>query len=175
MTFASGSSTSVSASDDISSIKVLLTKLNDLHVSMDRANRQRWDKWLSTSDPTDSLLSQPSNPKDRKQRLRDFKTLVMGGIPVKYRAKIWSECSGAQELFRPGYFDELTELERKGMDGAVVQQIEMDIRRTMPNNVFFGGNGPGIAKLERVLIAFARHNSSIGYCQGSMLAFSMVG
>ena len=152
---------------DLSTIKLLLSKLNDLHDSLDRANRQRWDKWLSQTDPTDSLLTQPPNPKDRKQRLRDFKTLVMGGIPVKYRSKIWNECSGAQELFRPGYFEELASLGREGLEGGCVQQIEMDIHRTMPNNVFFGGNGPGISKLERVLIAFARHNPAIGYCQGS--------
>jgi len=91
----------------------------------------------------------------------------MGGIPVKYRSKIWNECSGAQELFRPGYFEELASLGREGLEGGCVQQIEMDIHRTMPNNVFFGGNGPGISKLERVLIAFARHNPAIGYCQGS--------
>jgi hypothetical protein len=43
----------------------------------------------------------------------------------------------------------------------------------MPNNVFFGGNGPGITKLERVLIAFSRHNPSIGYCQGSNSSFNV--
>ena len=159
----------LSTNGDLTTIKLLLSKLNDLHDSLDRANRQRWDKWLSQSDPTDSLLSQPPNPKDRKQRLRDFKSLVMGGIPVKYRSKIWNECSGAQELFRPGYFEELAGQGRAGLEGGCVQQIEMDIHRTMPNNVFFGGNGPGIAKLERVLIAFARHNPGIGYCQGSMI------
>ena len=94
----------------------------------------------------------------------------MGGIPVKYRSKIWAECSGATELSRPGYFEELCALGVDGLEKISVQQIEMDIHRTMPNNVFFGGDGPGIAKLERVLIAFSRHNPSIGYCQGSMSA-----
>src|ERR1700727_1432723 len=69
---------------ELSTIKLLLSKLNDLHDSLDRANRQRWDKWLAQSDPTDSLLTPPHNLKDRKQRLRDFKSLVQGGIPVKY-------------------------------------------------------------------------------------------
>jgi len=152
---------------DLSTIKLLLSKLNDLHDSLDRANRQRWDKWLSQSDPTDSLLTPPHHVKDRKQRFRDFKSLVIGGIPVKYRSKIWAECSGALELSRPGYFEELCNLGTQDLDKISVQQIEMDIHRTMPNNVFFGGNGPGIPKLERVLVAFSRHNPEIGYCQGS--------
>lgn len=152
---------------DLSTIKLLLCKLNDLHDSLDRANKQRWDKWLSQSDPTDSLLTPPLGTKDRKQRLRDFKILVMGGVPVKYRSKIWAECSGAVELSRPGYFEELCVLGVDEPDKLSVQQIEMDIHRTMPNNVFFGGTGPGISKLERVLIAFSRHNPTIGYCQGS--------
>src|ERR1700723_1392261 len=50
----------------------------------------------------------------------------------------------------------------------VLTMFTQDIHRTMPNNVFFGGNGPGIPKLERELIAFSRHNPSIGYCQGSI-------
>jgi small G protein signaling modulator 3 len=152
---------------DLSTIKLLLSKLNDLHDSLDRANKQRWDKWLSQSDPTDSLLTPPPGTKGHKQRLKDFKLLVMGGIPVKYRSKIWAECSGATELSRPGYFEELCSLGVSGLDTLSVQQIEMDIHRTMPNNVFFGGNGPGITKLEKVLITFSRHNPSIGYCQGS--------
>ena len=156
---------------DLSTIKLLLSKLNDLHDSLDRANRQRWDKWLAQSSPTDSLLTPPHNLKDRKQRLKDFRSLVQGGIPVKYRSKIWAECSGALELSRPGYFEELCVQGVKELDKIIVQQIEMDIHRTMPNNVFFGGNGPGIPKLERVLKAFSRHNPHIGYCQGSMNLF----
>ena len=153
---------------DLSTIKLLLSKLNELHYSLDRANKQRWDKWLAQASPTDSLLTPPPGTKDRKQRFRDFKVLVQGGIPVKYRSKIWAECSGATELSRPGYFEDLSAPGDSGEDDKIaIQQIQMDIHRTMPNNVFFGGNGPGIAKLERVLVAFSRHNPSIGYCQGS--------
>ena len=166
---------------DLTTIKLLLSKLNDLHDSLDRANKQRWDKFLAQSensplnpDVLPLLTQKPPGARDRKARFRDFKMLVQGGIPVKYRSRIWGECSGAMETFRPGYFEELCEGGREGVDVGSVQQIEMDIHRTMPNNVFFGGNGPGIAKLERVLIAFARHNPSIGYCQGSTFAPSLL-
>jgi hypothetical protein len=115
----------LSTPSDLSTIKLLLSKLNDLHDSLDRANRQRWDKWLSQSDPTDSLLTPSHTIKDRKQRMRDFKSLVMGGVPVKYRSKIWAECSGATELSRPGYFEELCSLGIDGLDKISVQQIEM--------------------------------------------------
>jgi hypothetical protein len=57
--------------------------------------------------------------------MRDFKSLVIGGIPVKYRSKIWAECSGATELSRPGYFEELCSLGTNGLDKISVQQIEM--------------------------------------------------
>src|SRR5204862_5251071 len=108
---------------DLSTIKLLLSKLNDLHDSLDRANKQRWDKWLSQSDPTDSLLTTaPPGTKSHKQRLKDFKILVMGGIPVKYRSKIWAECSGATELSRPGYFEELCSMGINGLDALSVQQ-----------------------------------------------------
>jgi hypothetical protein len=110
---------------ELSTIKLLLSKLNDLHDSLDRANRQRWDKWLAQSDPTDSLLTPSHGSKDRKQRMRDFKALVMGGVPVKYRSKIWAECSGATEMSRPGYFKELCELGVAELDKISVQQIEM--------------------------------------------------
>jgi hypothetical protein len=56
---------------------------------------------------------------------------------------------------------------------CVLTMFTQDIHRTMPNNVFFGGNGPGIPKLERVLIAFSRHNPSIGYCQGSIALYDI--
>ncbi len=44
-------------------------------------------------------------------------------------------------------------------------QIELDLRRTFPNDPYFKGDN-NLAKLKRILLAYARRNISIGYCQG---------
>ncbi|RSH83025.1 hypothetical protein EHS25_005735 [Saitozyma podzolica] len=38
------------------------------------------------------------------------------------------------------------------------EKIDEDVSRTFPGNVFFGGDGPGVAKLRRVLVAYSWHN-----------------
>ena len=47
-----------------------------------------------------------------------------------------------------------------------LKEIEKDVSRTFPGNVFFGGDGPGVGKLRRVLVAYSWHNPGVGYCQG---------
>ncbi|EMR11173.1 hypothetical protein PNEG_00767 [Pneumocystis murina B123] len=108
-----------------------------------------------------------------KQRWKEFRNLVIGGIPIIYRPKIWGECSGAYQLHQPGYYNDLLTL-GKDIDPLVVVQIDMDVYRTMPNNVFFGGKGPGVPKLKNVLLAFSRHNTQIGYCQGMNVIAAML-
>lgn len=106
----------------------------------------------------------------------EFRRLVLGGIPVAYRAKIWSECSGASVLRVPGYYDGLVALTNGNDDTSghtytsleAISQIETDIHRTLTDNVFFR-RGPGIAKLKEVLLVYARRNPQIGYCQGMNL------
>ena len=97
----------------------------------------------------------------------EFKMLLLGGIPVAYRAKIWAECSGATALRIPGYYEDLAR--RDGDDDpSIVAQIQMDINRTLTDNIFFR-KGPGVAKLKEVLIAYSRRNAEVGYCQGMNL------
>jgi hypothetical protein len=85
---------------------------------------------------------------------REFDRLVRSGIPLAYRSKVWLECSGGLEMREPGVFrDFLAEAEGPG---SVVGEIEKDVGRTMPLNVFFGGDGAGVDKLRRVLIAYSR-------------------
>ncbi|KAF8526214.1 rab-GTPase-TBC domain-containing protein [Hysterangium stoloniferum] len=108
-----------------------------------------------------------SNQNERKE----FGRLVQGGIPLVYRAKVWLECSGALEMAEPGVFrDLLEEADREG--GLAILEIEKDVGRTMPLNVFFGGDGVGVDKLRRVLRAYSRRNPAVGYCQGMNLVAS---
>ena len=47
------------------------------------------------------------------------------------------------------------------------KQIELDLLRTLPNNVNFENpNSEGIRRVRRVLRAYACFNRSVGYCQG---------
>lgn len=110
-----------------------------------------------------------------RAKWREFRSLVLGGIPVAIRAKVWSECSGASAMRIPGYYDDLV----RGVggtepDSSVVAQIDMDIRRTLTDNVFFR-KGPGVTKLKEVLLAYSRRNPEVGYCQGmNLIAASLL-
>lgn len=103
-----------------------------------------------------------------RAKWNEFKTLVLGGIPVAYRSKVWSECSGATALRVPGYYDDLVAQSGESDDPVVVSQIQMDIHRTLTDNIFFR-EGPGVAKLSEVLLAYSRRNKDVGYCQGMNL------
>ncbi|KAI9650801.1 hypothetical protein NHQ30_000832 [Ciborinia camelliae] len=103
-----------------------------------------------------------------RAKWNEFKNLVLGGIPVAYRAKIWAECSGASTMRIPGYYDDLIARSEEDDDPAVVVQIQMDINRTLTDNIFFR-KGPGVAKLSEVLLAYSRRNHEVGYCQGMNL------
>lgn len=111
------------------------------------------------------------SPKEGKQLWREFKTLVLGGIPIVYRSKIWSECSGSYVLKIPGAYQSLVD---RDDESDAILQIDLDLYRTMPYNVFFGNSGPGVHKLRRVLVAFSRRNPEVGYCQGMNLIAAML-
>ena len=85
---------------------------------------------------------------------REFDRLVRNGIPLVYRSKVWMECSGALDMKEPGLFQDLL-AQMEGPD-SVISEIEKDVGRTMPLNIFYGGDGAGVSKLRRVLIAYSR-------------------
>ncbi|KAI1845343.1 hypothetical protein JX266_008438 [Neoarthrinium moseri] len=103
-----------------------------------------------------------------RAKWNEFRNLVLGGIPVTYRPKIWSECSGATFKRIPGYYDDLVAQGAEGLDPSTVTDIDRDIDRTLRDNIFFL-KGPGVAKLHEVLVAYARRNPGVGYCQGMNL------
>ncbi|KAI1007852.1 hypothetical protein K3495_g378 [Podosphaera aphanis] len=103
-----------------------------------------------------------------RAKWNEFKALILGGIPVAYRAKIWGECSGASTLRIPGYYDSLIDKPKVNDDPVIVAQIQMDINRTLTDNIYFR-KGPGVSKLNEVLLAYSRRNAEVGYCQGMNL------
>ena len=58
--------------------------------------------------------------------------------------------------------------QHKSEENQCLNQIDMDCHRTFPTNVFFAGNGPGVAKLRNVLIAYSWRNPKIG-CRSDWL------
>lgn len=178
--------------DSLESVRVLLSQLTDLHDSLQRVQKTRWDEFLRKINDSAAESSSPISMEtgelfgfhgrvllsnkvlNGRTRYKEFKALVLGGIPVVYRSKLWSECGGADSVKVPGVYEELVNLEfhrsKIGIEteDEAVAQIDLDLYRTMPSNVFFGGKGPGVPKLKRVLLAFSRRNPDIGYCQGSM-------
>lgn len=110
-----------------------------------------------------------------RAKWREFRSLVLGGIPVALRAKVWAECSGASAMRIPGYYDDLVQgAGGEDPDPSVIAQIDVDIHRTRTDNVFFR-KGPGVTKLRDVLLAYSRRNPEVGYCQGmNLIAASLL-
>lgn len=109
--------------------------------------------------------------KAEREAWRDFKQLVRSGIPISLRPALWCELSGATDVREPGYYAELLQLHDEGGQSLCLKQIskptscllldqadlrpDADVGRTFGSNVFFGGDGPGVSKLRRVLIAYS--------------------
>ena len=110
-------------------------------------------------------VTRMGDSKSGKEDWREFLTLCQSGIPLCYRARIWAECSGANDIAEPGRYQELLS-DHQGETNECLTQIDLDVHRTMPTNVYFGGDGQGVPKLRRLLVAFSWYNPSTGYCQG---------
>lgn len=188
-------SASAAATANAEPVKILLAQLTELHDSLQRDRTVRWNEFLrkiraerrkeGESVGVDSRSKQAVMPeatltdgemigvaglgnkgKVGLAKWKEFKQLVLAGIPIAYRAKIWAECSGASALRVPGYYDDLVS---NGVDDPeILAQIQMDINRTLTDNVFFR-KGPGVTKLHEVLLAYSRRNPEVGYCQGMNL------
>ncbi len=110
-------------------------------------------------------VSRMGDSKTGKEDWREFLSLCQSGIPLCYRARIWAECSGANDIAEPGRYQELLS-DHQGETNECLTQIDLDVHRTMPTNVFFGGDGQGVAKLRRLLVAFSWYNRRRGIVRG---------
>ncbi|MCJ1398413.1 hypothetical protein MMC11_001611 [Xylographa trunciseda] len=186
----------IPAANEAEPVKLLLAQLTELHDSLQRDKTVKWNEFLRKiraerrkegesalaidarshkADMPEASLADGeiigiatlgSKGRVGRTKYKEFKSLVLGGIPVAHRAKIWAECSGATGLRVPGYYDDLV---INGVDDPIIlTQIQMDINRTLTDNVFFR-KGPGVVKLNEVLLAYSRRNPEVGYCQGMNL------
>jgi len=166
------------------SAKLLLDQLTELHDSLQAERAIKWNDFLrrvrteraSNTDrttknngPEADLLNGEligiatlGRSSKTKSKYLHFKSLVLSGIPVSLRPKIWAECSGASALRIPGYFEDLVARSQEGtvVDPDIASQIKADVRRTLTDNVFFR-QGPGVQRLEELLRAYSLHNPRI--------------
>jgi hypothetical protein len=180
----------------IDPVKSLLDQMSDLHDNLQREKSVRWNEFLrkvragnkregvSASSGEGGLkgyvapetfladgemvgvASLGNKGKLGRAKWQELRRLVLGGIPVTLRAKVWAECSGASALHIPGYYEDL--VNNGEDDPEIATQIRMDITRTLTDNIFFR-TGPGVQKLNEVLLAYSRRNPEVGYCQGMNL------
>lgn len=138
----------------------LLQHMHDMHDWQQSERCAQWDAFFARRAQVDAHACVPSRLPERGQPDWDeFRRLCQRGVPMAYRPAVWTQCVGAADVAEPGQYADLAA-------GAGDTQIELDVRRTMPANLFFGGDGPGVPKLRRVLTAFAHHDPASGYCQG---------
>eukprot|EP00051_Salpingoeca_urceolata_P018368 m.257226 g.257226 ORF g.257226 m.257226 type:complete len:540 (-) comp19180_c3_seq4:33-1652(-) len=110
----------------------------------------------------------------------EFAALLLGGVPHVLRRQVWLRCSGACWLKSEFHlrYDEIVccgEAElTKNKEAA--REIDKDLMRTFPENVFFNDmTAEGTHRLRRLLIAFAWLRPDVGYCQGmGMIAASLI-
>ncbi|GMK58448.1 hypothetical protein CspeluHIS016_0504800 [Cutaneotrichosporon spelunceum] len=158
-------------------VSSLLDQLTDIHDKQQRARTAEWDAFLrkrtrarrgnqdvGIGGALAQIVALDGTSKGAEE-YRTFLRLVRKGIPMPYRGDVWAECSGARDLLVPGEYAEILAV-HKDDRSPVMAEIEKDVGRTFPGNVFFGGDGPGVAKLRRVLTAYSWHNPAVGYCQG---------
>lgn len=186
---------SMSATVEVEPVKILLAQLTELHDALQRDRTIKWNEFLRKVRAERKKEGELANTATRSKQVAmpevtltdgemigvaglgnkgkvgrakwiEFKQLVLAGIPVVYRAKIWAECSGASSLRVPGYYDDL--VNNGEDDPAILAQIQMDINRTLTDNIYFR-KGPGVHKLNEVLLAYSRRNPEVGYCQGMNL------
>lgn len=79
----------------------------------------------------------------------------------------WLIASGARIEMQnnPGYYKNITEHFPDYIISGYESQIKLDLERTFPTEPFFQSQNT-LNQMNNILQAYARRNSTIGYCQG---------
>ncbi|KAF0923841.1 hypothetical protein E2562_007700 [Oryza meyeriana var. granulata] len=118
--------------------------------------------------------------------MEELECLVHGGLPMALRGELWQAFVGIGARRVKGYYDSLLAAEGEHEDSRGLRsstsdvagenteapsfsyekwkgQIEKDLPRTFPGHPALDEDGRNA--LRRLLLAYARHNPTVGYCQ----------
>ncbi|KAG8627800.1 hypothetical protein KVT40_003673 [Elsinoe batatas] len=200
-------------------VKILQTQLSDDFGRLQKARLIPWEKFLNATQPsapetastssympamfrrnTSTSARSSPNPDIPPQlsslpaSLRADRTrLVLSGIPMALRSQIYTSIALETLQPDPDAYRTLVSLSTTSVDPSLLAEIEDDIPRTLPNNVFFRPSNPlsrrpsdlnghasvpappvpqeprGRSALRELLLAFLTRRPEIGYCQGMNL------
>ncbi|KAJ0735903.1 putative Rab-GTPase-TBC domain-containing protein [Helianthus annuus] len=109
---------------------------------------------------------------------KELESLVRGGVPRDLRGEAWQAFVGVKARRVESYYQDLLHGGDASSDGSsgripvpeiCKKQIEKDLQRTFPGHPAL--NEEGRNSLRRLLLAYARHNPAVGYCQVDQLVF----
>lgn len=103
--------------------------------------------------------------KEQKKILRAL--FCTNSIPEENRKDIWFILSGAKRELtnNPNYYFNLVNNFPDYIPQTMENQIELDLHRTFPNDPFFKKED-NLHRLKNLLLAYAKRNIIVGYCQG---------
>ncbi|XP_010693109.2 uncharacterized protein LOC104906093 [Beta vulgaris subsp. vulgaris] len=138
----------------------------------------------SAASSTTSSMIEGTNLNSSSPWKEELEVLVRGGLPMALRGELWQAFVGVKARRVEKYYDNLlfpesnhgsdkrkqeetndneTSVDSAGLREKWTGQIEKDLPRTFPGHPALDENGRNA--LRRLLIAYARHNPSVGYCQ----------
>ncbi|KAJ6699087.1 TBC1 DOMAIN FAMILY MEMBER GTPASE-ACTIVATING PROTEIN [Salix purpurea] len=140
-------------------------------------NKELWIKEASDDNVDESTEESSVDSKLGPESFfpwKELEFLVHEGVPKDLRGEVWQAFVGVKtrrvERYYEGLLAEETNTEQskehnnsKAAPRKWKKQIEKDIPRTFPGHPALDERGRD--SLRRVLVAYARHNPSVGYCQ----------
>ncbi|XP_057520902.1 uncharacterized protein LOC130801149 [Amaranthus tricolor] len=137
----------------------------------------------TAASPATPAIAEGTNFNSSSPWKQELEVLVRGGLPMALRGELWQAFVGVKARRIEKYYDNLLHSESRHSDEIKQEevndkesdvqsarlpeklkgQIEKDLPRTFPGHPALDENGRNA--LRRLLIAYARHNPSVGYCQ----------
>lgn len=95
-----------------------------------------------------------------------FYKLIRVGICDIFRGEVWENLSGAmyQKFQQPGIYKEILD-SNMSKNSQAIEDIEKDVKRSLPEYEGFLENASGVDSLRNVLVAYSWKNPDVGYCQ----------